>query len=129
MKLFFTIGLMILSFGLFGQRVQSNDTTSTLKPEIRGNILKESKDGGKLDFWTPIKGHEYDGELLQSGPTTKDNIYASKKEIAVVKWAFSLTKLGVKKNDLISLYEELKGRKLRSDDITLIDIGIKKASR
>jgi hypothetical protein len=128
MKLFFTIGLLMFSVGLFGQTVQSNDTTSTLTPEIRNKILKESKDGGKLDFWTPIKGHEYDGELLQNGPTAKDNIYASKREIAVVKWAFSLTKLGIRRNDLISLYEQLKGRKLRSDDVTLIDIGIKKAS-
>ena len=29
--------------------------------ELKKQILTETKEGGKLDFFTPIKGHEYDG--------------------------------------------------------------------
>ena len=128
MKFLFTIISLAFSTSLFGQTKSTRDTTSALTPEVRSKILNESKDGGSLDFWTPIKGHEYDGEMLQKGADAKENIYATKKEIAVIKWAIILTKQGIKKNDLISIYEELKGRKIREDDITLIDIGIKKAA-
>lgn len=126
MKKLFTAILIFFSANVLAQ-TNTKDTIlkdPTLKIEIRNKILTDSKDGGPLDFWTPIKGHEYDGELIQKDP----NIIATKREIAVIKWAFVLTKNGIKKKVIISIYEELKGRKIREDEIQLIDMGIKKAA-
>ncbi len=124
MKYFLLIILSALSMKSFGQTKPSNDSTSNLTVEVRSKILSESKDGGKLDFWTPIKGHEYDGLLLEKG----SNIIVTKRELAVIKWALVLTKNGISKTEIVSLYEELKSRKIRADELQLIDMGIKKAS-
>ncbi|MDB5140983.1 MAG: hypothetical protein JWR12_2899 [Mucilaginibacter sp.] len=128
MKSIFTIFLLIITIKVSGQTIASNDTTAKLTTEFRNKIISESRNGGKLDFWTPIKGHEYDGAMIVKGATAAENIYASNKEIAVIKWVLNLTKLGVKKNDVIYLYEALKGRKIRDDEISLVDLGIKNYS-
>jgi hypothetical protein len=128
MKSIFTIFLLIITIKVSGQTIASNDTTAKLTTEFRNKIISESRNGGKLDFWTPIKGHEYDGAMIAKGATAAENIYASNKEIAVIKWVLNLTKLGVKKNDVIYLYEALKGRKIRDDEISLVDLGIKNYS-
>ncbi|QEC78509.1 hypothetical protein [Mucilaginibacter ginsenosidivorax] len=127
LKTIVTIGLLTNITTAFAQ-TNSTDTSATITADVKNKILAESKDGGRFDFWTPIKGHEYDGQRIQTGASTKDNIYATNREIAVIKWAYALSKSGIKKSDIIGFYEELKGRKIRSDEITLIDFGIKKAA-
>jgi hypothetical protein len=128
MKYIFIIFFSILTIQVSAQTIASNDTTAKLSTEFKNKIISDSRNGGKLDFWTPIKGHEYDGAMIAKGATAADNIYASNKEIALIKWTLSLTKLGIKKNDIIYLYEALKGRKIRDDEISLVDLGIKNYS-
>ncbi|MDF2430590.1 MAG: hypothetical protein JWP44_221 [Mucilaginibacter sp.] len=128
MKYIFAILLFITTIRVSGQTTASNDNTAKLTTEFRNKIISESKNGGKLDFWTPIKGHEYDGAMIAKGATAAENIYASNKEIAVIKWVLNLKKLGVKKDDIIYLYEALKGRKIRDDEISLVNFGIKNYS-
>ena len=129
MKFFLTSLLLIFSIHAFGQTTK-NDSTSVLPPDYRTKILTASKDGGKLDFWTPIKGHEFDGEVIEKGETPDKNVIATKKEIAIMEWAFTLSKLGItNRADIVSLFEELKGRKVNSEDEYCIDYGIKKAKK
>ncbi len=130
MKLFFSIVLLLFSLQCFSQTKSPNDTiiTTSLTPEVCNKIISDSKNGRSLDFWTPIKGHEYDGSLLFGSAGGKDNVYASNKELAVIKWSFALAKRGIGKDDIIALFGLLKSRKVTADDITLIGLGIKKAA-
>ena len=43
-------------------------------------VLTESKAGGKLDFFSEIKGHEYDGIQVKPG------VFSTKIGIALYKW-------------------------------------------
>ena len=127
MKFLFTIILFAFSINAFGQSTNKpTDTILSIKPEIASKILSASTNGGDLDFWTPIKGHEYDGQVIQTGASAKDKVVATKKEIAVIQWAYNLTKIGIKRSDIILLYGELKKRKIRDDEIKLLDLGINK---
>jgi hypothetical protein len=89
---------------------------------LQSKILRESANGGTLDYWTPIKGHEYDGHLISPG------LFATNREIAVIKWAMSVIKLGIKNEaEVIAIFEELKKRKANEGELTCIKLGIKKA--
>lgn len=114
--------LLTLSVNAFAQSNKSNDTLITLTRQVRAELIKESKNHGKLDYWTPIKGHEFEGERVEH------DFYASKDDAAVIKWAYALTNSGLKsKADIISLFEELKGREIRPTELTYIDYGYRKA--
>ena len=58
--------------------------------DLKTYIIKESQPSGKLDFFTPIKGHEYDGRQIKPG------IYATGLEFALYNWGRSVKDLGVK---------------------------------
>jgi hypothetical protein len=130
MRLYFAVILLLFSIQSFSQTKETPDTTieTSLTSDVVNKIIDDSKNGGSLDFWTPIKGHEYDGSSLFGSAGGKGNIYASNKELAVIKWSFTLAKRGIGKDDIIALFGLLKGRKVTSNDSTLIDIGIKKAA-
>lgn len=77
------------------------------KPELRTLILKETKEGGKLDFFTPIKGKEYDGVQVKPG------IFSTNIGMALYKWGRTTVDLGVRSvDDALSIFAEFKGRPL-----------------
>jgi hypothetical protein len=122
MRSFILTTLLLFSINTFAQNSKLKDTSVTLTPQVRSEIIKESKNNEKLDYWTPIKGHEFDGERIEH------DFYVSKEDAALIKWTYQLTITGIKnKNDIISLYEQLKGHKASSSELNYIDYGYHKA--
>lgn len=114
--------LLLFSIGAFAQNSKLKDTSVKLTTQVRAQFIKESKKNGKLDFWTPIKGHELDGERIEH------DFYVSKEDAALIKWTYEITIKGVKnKADIISLYEELKGRQANGNELNYIDYAYHKA--
>lgn len=122
MRLQILCAFLALSINASAQNNKSNDTSITLTRQVRADIIKESKNNGKLDYWTPIKGHEFDGEKMER------DFYVSKEDAALIKWTYQLTITGVKnKPDIISLYEELKGRQASNNELNYIDYAYHRA--
>lgn len=114
--------LLFFSFGAFAQSNKSKDTSARLTPQFRNELIKESKNNGQLDYWTPIKGHEFDGERIEH------DFYVCKEDAALIKWTYKLTITGIRnKMDIISLYEELKGRQANTNELNYIDYAYHKA--
>ncbi|MDO3628823.1 hypothetical protein [Mucilaginibacter sp. BT774] len=114
--------ILLFSISAIAQNKKIKDTSVTLTAQVRAQFIKESKKNGRLDFWTPIKGHELDGERIEH------DFYVSKEDAALIKWTYELTIKGVKnKADIISLYEELKGRQTNSNELNYIDYAYHKA--
>ena len=107
------------------ETLYAGDTTAmkVLSPqEIRTLILTESKEGGKLDFFTPIKGHEYDGVQIKPGVIT------TKKEIALYQWGKAAFDLGVNTiEDALSIWAEFKGRPANMPEQETIKAGFNRA--
>lgn len=122
MRYLILCAFLALSIDAFAQSNKLNDSSITLTKEVRAKLVRESKNNGKLDYWTPIKGHEFEGEKVEH------DFYASKEDVAIIKWAYALTASGLKnKADIISLFEELKGREIQPTELNYIDYGYKKA--
>lgn len=122
MRYLILCALLALSIDVFAQNNKLNDSSITLTKEVRAKLVRESKNNGKLDYWTPIKGHEFEGEKVEH------DFYASKEDVAIIKWAYALTTSGLKnKADIISIFEELKGREIQPTELNYIDYGYKKA--
>lgn len=122
MRLQILCALLALGINAFAQNNKSIDTSITLTRQVRADLIKESKNNGKLDYWTPIKGHEFDGEKMER------DFYVSKEDAALIKWTYQLTITGVKnKPDIISLYEELKGRQASNNELNYIDYAYHRA--
>jgi hypothetical protein len=114
--------LTLFSINSFSQSTQQRDTSLKLTPEIKNHFLKESKDHGKFDYWSPIKGHEFEGEKVAL------DLFVTKEDAAIIKWSFELTTSGLKQEtDIISLYEDLKKRKITKTELAFIDYGYNKA--
>ena len=122
MRLLILYAFLALSVNTFAQNSKLNDSSFKLTGEMRSKLISASKNNGKLDYWTRIKGHELEGEKID------DDFYASKEDAALTKWTYDLTIIGLKnKVDIISLFEELKGRKIGDNELTYIDYGYQKA--
>lgn len=122
MRYLILCALLALSVDAFAQNNKLNDSSIALTKEVRAKLVRESKNNGKLDYWTPIKGHEFEGEKVEH------DFYASKEDVAIIKWAYALTTSGLKnKADIISIFEELKGREIQPTELNYIDYGYKKA--
>lgn len=111
--------LLLLSTKTFCQ-ISQNESKLT-QAETEAFILKETKEGGKLDFFTPIKGKEYNGSQIKPG------LYASNIEVALYKWGKINYELGIKKlDDAFKIFAEYKGRELNGKEKSLIKMGFEK---
>ncbi len=91
------------------------------KNEIKEYILTETKEGGKLDFFTEIKGHEMDGIQIKPG------VYSTKISMALYKWGRACFDLGVNTiEDAFEIYGEFKGRQLNQRETDYIKKGFNK---
>jgi hypothetical protein len=90
--------------------------------EIREKILSASKPGGELDVWTPIKGHEYDGVIIEKG------VFATKFHIACSQWAYNVVGAGITgENAVYALYAEAVGHPITEREKSYLLYGYKKA--
>lgn len=91
------------------------------KEDLRKIVITESKEGGKLDFFTPIKGNEYDGVQIKPG------VFTTNLGVALYAWGRANYELGVNNiNDVIEFWEEFKGRKLNEREKVYITRGFNK---
>jgi len=91
------------------------------KDQLKKIVLKESKEGGNLDFFTEIKGHEYDGIQIKPGRIT------TKLGIALYKWGRANFDLGVNTvEDALAFWTEFKGRQANEREISYIRKGFNK---
>jgi hypothetical protein len=84
-------------------------------------IIEQTKEGGKLDFFTEIKGHEMDGVQVKKG------VFTTKSGIALYKWGRENYELGVNtSDDALKIWEEIKARKPNQREIEYIIMGFNK---
>ncbi|MGC4041828.1 MAG: hypothetical protein QM710_13865 [Flavobacterium sp.] len=115
MKTTITILFLILSFQAFSQ---SDSEKKLSQAEIKSFILAETKEGGKLDFFTEISGKEYNASQVKPG------LFMTNIEVALYKWGKANFELGVKNaKTALKIFEEFKGRDLNSREKDLIPMG------
>jgi hypothetical protein len=86
--------------------------------EIHQQIIAESKEGGKFDFFTPIKGKEYDEKQL------KPNLIVTSISAALYEWGKANATLGVKSvQDALAYFSEVNARSLSNREIEFITLG------
>lgn len=91
------------------------------KKQIKSFILSETKEGGKLDFFTEIKGKEYDGVQIKPGLIT------TKHSIALYKWGRACFEIGVNTvEDAYEIFAEYKGKPVNERDKEFIRMGFYK---
>jgi hypothetical protein len=88
---------------------------------LKKMIIEESKEGGKLDFFTEIKDHEMDGIQIKKG------VFTTKLGIALYKWGRENYELGINTaDDALKIWEEIKGRKPNQREMEYIKMGFNK---
>ncbi|HEX5154057.1 MAG TPA: hypothetical protein VFW07_21570 [Parafilimonas sp.] len=106
------------------QNLTEGDTSNVKvlsKEDLRTIVLTESKEGGKLDFFTGIKGHEYDGVQIKPG------LFTTKLGIALYKWGRGNFELGVNNiDDALEFWSELKERQANQREKDYITKGFNK---
>lgn len=91
------------------------------KNEIKSFILTETKQGGKLDFFTAIKGKENDGVQVKQG------VFTSKQSVALYKWGRACFEIGVNTvEDACDIFAEHQGKTVSKRDKAYIKAGFYK---
>jgi len=86
--------------------------------QIHDQVISGSKEGGKLDFFTAIKGREYEEGNLKPG------IIASNISVALYEWGKANAALGVKSaQDALAYFAEANGRPVSDREIQYITLG------
>jgi len=98
-----------------------SETTLFSKNELKAYILTETKENGQLDFFTEIKGHEYDGVQIKPG------VFSTQLSLALYKWGRACWDLGVNTvEDAYTIFSEFKNRELNSKEKDYIKMGFNK---
>lgn len=93
--------LLISTYGFS----QNSKKEKLSKAEIKTFILTETKEGGKLDFFTKIKGIEYNGSQFKPG------LIMTNIEIALYSWGKANADLGVENIETaLIIFEKFKGK-------------------
>jgi hypothetical protein len=91
------------------------------KKEIQDYILSETKVGGKLDFFTEIKGKEYDGVQVKPG------LFATNQSVALYKWGRACYDIGVNTiEDAYEIFSKFKGKPISDREKDYIKMGFYK---
>jgi hypothetical protein len=97
---------------------QSKPDVKTDTAQLKSYVLKETKKGGKLDFFTPIKGKEYESVQVKPG------VLDTKIGMALYKWGKANFDLGLNKlEDAYAIFSEYKGRELNQKEKDYIKMG------
>lgn len=106
---------LLISFQSFSQTDSKNKLSQA---EIKSFILAETKQGGKLDFFTEIKDKEYNASQVKPG------LYMTNIEMALYKWGLANFQLGVEsEKTALKIFEEFKGKELNIREKDLIPMG------
>jgi hypothetical protein len=106
---------LIFSFQSFSQKALENKLTQA---EIKSFILAETKQGGKLDFFTEIKGKEYNASQVKPG------LFMTNIEMALYKWGKANFDLGIENVETaLKIFGEFKGKDLNRREKDLIPMG------
>jgi len=98
-----------------------SDIVLPSKKELKNYILTETKEGGKLDFFTEIKGKEFDGVQIKQG------VFTTQQSVALYKWGRACYDLGVNTiEDVYEIYSEFKQKALNQRDKEYIKMGFDK---
>ncbi|SHI47276.1 hypothetical protein SAMN04488096_1026 [Mesonia phycicola] len=98
-----------------------SDTQIPTKAELQNYIIEQTKPYNSLDFFTEIKGKEYDGVQIKPG------VYATLQSIAFYKWGRANYELGVNTyQDAFSIYAKIKGKELNIKEKQSIKSGFNK---
>jgi len=98
-----------------------SNITLRSKKELQEYVLSETKEGGKLDFFTEIKGKEFDGVQV------KPRVFTTKLSIALYKWGRACYEIGVNTlEDTYEIFSEFKGRPLNNRETEYIKMGFYK---
>lgn len=102
-------------------KIKPSDIMMPSKKELKDYILIETKEGGKLDFFTEIKGKEFDGVQIKPG------VFATKQSIALYKWGRACFDIGVNSiEDVYEIFAEFKQKELNQRDKEYIKMGFDK---
>lgn len=102
-------------------RKKPSDIILPSKKELKNYILTETQEGAKLDFFTKIKGKEYDGVQIKPG------VFTTKQSIALYKWGRACFDLGVNTvEDAYDIYSEFKSKPINNRDKDYIRMGFYK---
>ncbi len=86
-------------------RLKPSDMTLLSKAELAAFVLAETKPGGKLDFFTEIKGRENDGIQIKPG------VFSTRLGIALYKWGRACFDVGVNTaDDALDIFAKFKER-------------------
>ena len=89
--------------------------------QIEEFILSETKENGRLDFFTEIKGHEYDAVQIKPG------VFTTKQSVAFYKWGRACYELGVNTiEDTYKIFEKFQNEPLNKRDMEYIKMGFYK---
>lgn len=89
--------------------------------KIQEIILKETKEGGQLDYFTEIKGKEYDGIQIKPG------VFSTKLGVALYKWGRATFDNGVNTlEDAYKIFAKFKERELNTREKDYIKMGFNK---
>lgn len=81
-------------------------------------VLNESKEGGKLDFFTEIKGKETDGIQIKPG------VFSTRKGVALYKWGSACFEIGISTlGDAIEIFKKIQGKEVSERDKKYIKMG------
>jgi len=98
-----------------------SDINMPSKKELGNYILTETKESGKLDFFTEIKGKEFDGVQIKQG------VFTTKQSVALYKWGRACYDLGVNTiEDVYEIYSEFKQKELNQREKESIKMGFDK---
>lgn len=112
-----SIAILFLLISTYGFSQNSNKEKLS-QVEIKTFILTETKEGGKLDFFTKIKGIEYNGSQVKPG------LIMTNIEIALYSWGSANADLGVENiQTALVIFEEFKRKELSRREKELIPMG------
>jgi len=90
--------------------------------ELKEHLLKQTKEGGELDFFTPIKGIETNGVEIKPG------VFTTNLSFALYKWGHAAYDLGVNAaEDALAIFTEFRGRELNQREKDYITKGFNRA--
>lgn len=97
---------------------QNSNTEKFSQAQIKSFILAETKEGGKLDFFTEIKGKEYNASQVKPG------LFMTNIEMALYRWGKANFDLGIENvESALKIFEECKGKELSRREKELIPMG------
>lgn len=100
---------------------KASDVFLLSQKQLKDIVLKETKEGGQLDYFTEIIGSEQDGIQIKPG------YFSSKLSLALYKWGRACFELGVNTlEDVFKIYSEFKQAQISERDKDFIRMGFYK---